>query len=210
MMRKLKPIFVQQELLDRRLQVFSPLEFSRIFQVSLRATQEFLKRYSKPNAGLFYKLRNGLYCLKTHHPSSYLLANKIYRPSYVSLDTALAHYGMIPEIVYSVTSVTTKATREFTTPWLIFDYQKIKRQAFTGYRPMEIDGTTVLIAEPEKALVDFLYFVDLKQRLLNDRLDLKKISLQKALHYAKIFNRPSLVRLVKQLYARRNIPQKIF
>lgn len=210
MVRKLKPVIVQRELVECRLRVFSPLEFSRIFKVSLRATQGFLKRYSKPKAGLFYKLRNGLYCLKTHLPPSYLLANKIYNPSYVSLDTALSYYGMIPETVYSVTSVSTKTTREFTTPWLVFSYQKIKRQAFTGYRPMEIDGATVFIAEPEKALVDFLYFVDLKQRLLNDRLDLRKISLQRALEFAELFSRPSLIKLVKQLYARRNIPQKIY
>lgn len=210
MMRKLKPISIQQGLLNHRLRVFSPLEFSRIFQVSLRATQEFLKRHSKPDAELFYKLRNGLYCLKTHLPSPFLIANKIYSPSYVSLSTALSHYHIIPETVYSVTSVTTKATREFTTPWLIFSYQKIKRQAFTGYRPIEINGATVFIAEPEKALVDFLYFVDLKQRLLNDRLNLKTISFKKALHYAELFNRPSLVKLVKKLYAGRNVPQRIY
>ena len=210
MVRKLKPIQVQQELIRRGLRVFSPLEFSRILRVSLRATQEFLKRHSKPEAELFYKLRNGLYCLQTHLPPSYLLANKIYNPSYVSLDTALSHYDMIPETVYSITSVTTKATREFTTPWLVFDYQKIKKPAFTGYRPMEIDGSTVFIAEPEKALVDFLYFVDLKQRLLNDRLDLRKISLHKALEFAAYFNRPSLIKLLKELYAQRNIPQRIY
>ncbi len=64
-------------------------------------------------------VRRGLYVAiapDTPRPESFLLANHVYGPSYVSMDSALSFYGMIPERVYEISSATTKTSRQFRTP----------------------------------------------------------------------------------------------
>src|SRR3990167_2822579 len=108
MERKLKPIEVQSKLQGKAIRLFSPEEFRRFFRVTLRAAQEFIKDHGQD---LFLKLRNGLYALRTEPPHELEIANRLYEPSYVSFEYALAHHGVIPETVYTVTSATTKITR---------------------------------------------------------------------------------------------------
>lgn len=210
MIRNLKPLKVLKTLQNQNLLVFSPYEFMRAFGVSLDAARQFLKNHSKDESGLFMKVKNGMYALRAHLPPAYLLANKMLVPSYVSLETALSHYSIIPEIVYTITSVTTKLRREFTTPWLAFSYQQIKRHAFTGYTQHKEDGIVTLVAEPEKALVDYLYFADLGKREPNDRLNLSKLSREKVEDYARLFGRKSLFRLIENVYADQEKPRRIY
>ena len=210
MVKKLKPLLVQQTLLKIQLLVFTPLEFQRVFSVTLRAAQGFLNDHSQGEDSLFMKLKNGLYTLRTNLPSEYLVANKLYSPSYVSLETALSHYHIIPETVYTVTSVTTKTTREFVTPWLTFSYQKIKLSAFTGYTPRREKGTIVHIAEPAKAVADYLYYVDLKKTQLNDRLNLRRVPRSHVLEFGQLFERESLMQLISQVYANSRKSRQIY
>jgi predicted transcriptional regulator of viral defense system len=208
MVQKLNRLEVEEKLKSLGLAVFTPKELRGIFGVSENTASAFLS--SNVASGLFLKLRNGFYVLKDSHPSHYLIANKLYQPSYVSLEYALSHYGIIPETVYGVTSVTTKATREFETPVGSFSYQRIKQGAFTGYTLRQIHGEKVLIAEAEKALADYLYFVDLKKVSLNDRLELKNISRKKLAGYVKMFDRDSLLKLTDHVYAEYRKPRKIY
>ncbi|WP_176231845.1 type IV toxin-antitoxin system AbiEi family antitoxin domain-containing protein [Candidatus Hakubella thermalkaliphila] len=144
-------------------------------------------------------MRNGLYALTSNLPSELLIANKLYQPSYISLEYALSYHHLIPETVYTITSATTKPTREFEALDKIYHYYKIKREAFLGYEPKKIDGVTVLIAEPEKALVDYLYFVSLKKKALNERLTTKNLNRRKVLEYAEAFKREGLLRLMEKI-----------
>ncbi|MBI5466487.1 MAG: hypothetical protein HY974_04315 [Candidatus Kerfeldbacteria bacterium] len=208
MVQKLKRIEVEERLKDAGVDVFTPREFRDIFGISDNTASTFIKR--NLNSGLFIKLRNNYYTLKDSNPSLYLIANKLYQPSYVSLENALAYYGMIPEVVYTITSITTKPTREFTTPKGVFSYQRIKQIAYTGYSPKRVEGGVVLFADPEKALADYLYFVDLKKVSLNDRLTLKPINKKKLVQMAKLFRRPSLLRLIERVYAEQRKPRKIY
>lgn len=196
MERKLKPLTVQETLREKRVQLFSPEEFRRIFFVSLRAAQEFVKDHQKD---LFVKLRKGLYALRTDLPDELEIANKLYRPSYVSFEYALAHYGVIPEAVYSVTSATTRITREFRVLGKSYEYCRIKKEAYTGYQTEKRGAVTVLIAKPEKALADYLYFVDLKLRTLNERLNLRKLNKRAVLDYARRFQRKTLLGLLERV-----------
>ena len=196
MERKLKPIIVQQVLKDKGMRLFSPVEFQRSFAVSLRAAQEFIKDHSHD---LFLKVRNGLYALRIDLPSDGAIANRLYAPSYISFEYAMSRYGLIPESVYAITSATTRITRTFTVNNKSFEYAHIKKQAFRGYRAEKIDGVTVLMAEPEKAFVDYYYFVDLKLRRHNDRLNTRPLNKKIAMEYAALFNRPSLLKLVKEV-----------
>jgi predicted transcriptional regulator of viral defense system len=196
MERKLKPIYVQQHLQAKGVRLFSPADFRRIFGVSLRATQEFIKDHCDD---LFLKVRNGLYALRIDQPRDEVIANRLYAPSYISFEYALSRYGIIPESVYTITSATTRITREFVVNNKSFTYSHIKKQAYRGYRTEKIGGMTVLMAEPEKALVDYLYFVNLKRKTLNERLTIRKLKKKAVLEYAKLFSRKNLIKLVKEI-----------
>ncbi len=196
MTRKLKPIQVQETLKEKGIRLFSPEEFRRLFSVTLRASQEFIKDHQED---LFIKLRNGLYGLKADPPAELEIANRLYLPSYVSFEYALAHYRIIPESVYTITSATPKITREFTVQGKSFEYYRIKKEAYRGYRSEKKGPRTILIAEPEKALADYLYFVDLKRRTLNERLNLRNIKKKSTLSYTSFFKRKSLTKLVRSV-----------
>ncbi|OGM89726.1 hypothetical protein A2108_01255 [Candidatus Wolfebacteria bacterium GWA1_42_9] len=208
MIKKLKRIEVEEKLKSLGLEVFTPREFRDVFGVPSEIASVFISHNA--DSGLFLKLRNGFYMIKDSHPSHYLIANKLYEPSYVSLEKALSHYNIIPEVVYSITSVTTKISREYSTPLGVFSYQRIKKEAFTGYNLQQIDRAKVLYAEAEKALADYLYFVDLKKVSLNDRLDLKNINKSKLIKYVKLFDRPRMLNLVKEIYVEYRKPRKIY
>lgn len=208
MAQKLKRLKVEEKLKTLGLEVFTPQEFKGIFNVSIKTATNFIS--SNLKSGLFVKLRNRFYSLEDSHPSRDFIANKLYQPSYISLESALAHYQIIPEVVYGNTSVTTKPTREFQTPIGNFSYHQIKIRAFTGYGLKLIDRDKVLIAEPEKALADYLYFVDLKKVSLNDRLKLGKIRKKELIGFAKLFKRPSMLKLVEQIYAESKKSRKIY
>jgi len=209
MTKKLNPIKVQRELIKRGVPMFSPLEFRRVFGVNKNTANFFINYHLK--TGLFLKIRNGLYILADHPSNHYLIANRLYEPSYVSFDTALSFYGLIPETIYTITSATTKTTREFKVRDIRFVYHKIKKKIFTGYKAMKYLDSTILIAEPEKALADYLYFVALKKRGLHyERLDLKKIKKAKLLSYIKIFKQPRIIKLVKKIYVESRQPKRIY
>lgn len=196
MERKLKPITVERMLRGKGVRLFSPEEFHRLFGVTLRAAQEFIKDH---NRDLFVKLRNGLYALQFELPHELEIANRLYGPSYVSLEYALAYYRFIPETVYTVTSATTKITRQFTVQGKNYEYSRIKRRAYAGYRLIKEGQAKILMAVPEKAIVDYCYFVDLKLKSLNDRLRVSKVNAKEALRYAHLFDRKSLVRFVREI-----------
>jgi predicted transcriptional regulator of viral defense system len=208
MVKKLNRIHVQERLKDSGLVIFTPREFYDVFGIPPKTGAVFISRNLK--SGLFLKLRNNYYMLKDSRPPLYAIANKLYQPSYVSLESALSHYGIIPETVYAVTSVTAKPTREFKTPQGVFSYQRIKKSVFGGYNPVSIEGNIVLLAQPEKALADYLYFVDLKKVSLNDRLNLKNIRKGKLLKFIGTFRRASLRKKVKEMYAQQGQPRKIY
>ena len=90
------------------------------------------------------------------------LANLIYGPSYISLEYALSFYGLIPERVEMVTSVTNKRNKLFNTPVGIFSYRYINPSIYSyGITLHKVDQHhSILIAEKEKAFSDMLYFSD--------------------------------------------------
>lgn len=204
---------VNLEIFNRRLKgggfwIFTSLDVRRVFGVSKVAATFLLHRYAK--RGLITRLKVGLYRFSDATLPEFYIANRLYSPSYISLDAALSFYGIIPETVYSITSVTPKGTREFTTGGIRYSYQKIKKGAFEGYRATSYQGKTILIAEQEKALADYLYFIDLKKREFSyERINLKKINRTKLHAYIELFHRPGLEALVKKIYAEYRKPKRI-
>jgi len=128
---------------------------TRLADVRLR-----LSRWTQ--AGKLIQLRRGVYSLADPYrkirPEPFLLANALKPASYVSLQSALAYYGMIPEYVPVVTSVTTGRPEEVDTPLGRFLYRHVKTSWFFGYRQVELtSGQVAFIAQPEKALLDLAY-----------------------------------------------------
>lgn len=114
--------------------------------------------------GHLVQLRRGLYALappyrKTEaHP--FLVANRLVRGSYVSLQSALAHHGLIPEHVPVTTSVTTGRPQHRENPFGTFEYHHCSPTRLTGYRVEKLDGgQEALVATPAKALADLVHLV---------------------------------------------------
>jgi len=119
-----------------------------------------LTRWEK--LGLVLKLKKGLYILDSSerkiNPSVMFIANQLYSPSYLSIEYALGFYDLIPERVEIITSVTTKKTAVFKNNFGTFTYQHLKTSCFNGFRELKDQmNLPFFIAEPEKAIVDFLY-----------------------------------------------------
>ncbi len=117
-----------------------------------------LDRWAKKN--YLRKIKRGYYTLSQQRIDEdflYFTANRIYAPSYISLETALKYYGLIPEEVFQLTSISTKKTTKFFTPVGNFSYRHLKPGLFFGYRIVEFGDRNLLIAEPEKAILDYLY-----------------------------------------------------
>lgn len=86
-----------------------------------------------------------------------LIANHIYHPSYVSFNYALREYGLIPERVFAIKSMTTGRSREISTSLGEFSYQQCKPEYFQiGITMKQEDDITYMIATPEKALCDLI------------------------------------------------------
>lgn len=112
-------------------------------------------------AGKIIRLKKGLYVVNPKVSrvslSSELIANHLYAPSYVSMQTALRYYGLIPEAVYTTQSMTLKHSRNFDTPIGRFEYQRMTREAFgIGITSINKHSYAFLIATPEKALCDLI------------------------------------------------------
>lgn len=197
--QKIQPLDVADTLQEKGILVFTPQEFSRFFKTSPRQTRYFLETYTKRS--FLVRLKKNLYALKMKLPSEEIIANALYKPSYLSLEYVLSRHGIIPESTYSITSVTTRATANFSVIGKEFLYRKIKKASYIGYVPEKIDGKTIFIAEPEKALTDYLYFVSLGRKTLNNRLDVRRLNKKKALVYAKLYQRKNLKELVEQVWA---------
>lgn len=114
--------------------------------------------------GYLVKLRNGIY-LFTDEKNNLIpeeVGGALYGPSYVSLEKALSIYGLIPEMVYSITLVTPKPTRRYKTKAGNFIFRQVKPSLFFGYRQQQGRSRAYLLAEPEKALLDLLYLNRIK------------------------------------------------
>jgi len=117
----------------------------------------------------------------------YRISNCIYQPSYVSLESALAYYHLIPEAVYTQKAITTKKTIAYRTHIGTFDFRNVKPILFFGYTIQHKDRLPILIAEMEKAVLDFLY-LNSSLRSIEDieSLRLNRAELINSLDWAKL------------------------
>lgn len=157
--------------------------------------------------GLISRISNGYYIFSDTQKNDFLAyyaSNKTYHPSYISLESALAHYGLIPEAVFSTTCITTLHKKKSETPLGLFTYTQIHPSLYFGYTLLEYQGKQITMAEPEKAFLDYLYTHkdfntagDMESLRINPDIFEEKIS-QKKLHtYLEAFHNKRLTKRVQ-------------
>lgn len=157
--------------------------------------------------GYIQKIRNNYYSFSTTPKDEtflYVASNKIYAPSYISFESALAYYNVIPEGVYTITAVSTLKTNIFSTPLGDFTYNHLKPILFFGYRLIKNNTHFFKIAELEKTILDYIY---LKHKLTSsddfgalrwNKEVLKQLDLKQLANYQILFNSKALNERVNQ------------
>ena len=143
--------------------------------------------------------------LKINEAVLFLIANKIYSPSYISLEMAFSYYNLIPEAVYGVTSVTSNKTNNFKTDLGVFGYRRLKPELMFGYKLVEYKNQSFRIAEIEKAVLDYFY-LNTHLKTENDFIEMRFNSeefkvlanIDKLNKYLKAFNNKALEKRIKR------------
>jgi predicted transcriptional regulator of viral defense system len=135
------------------------------------------------------------------------IANRIYAPSYVSFEMALAYYGLIPESVYGITSASTRKTMHFKTTIGEFSYRAIRPKLYFGFEYLTGNSRHAKIASPEKALLDYFYLHPelsdadgFKEMRVSREVVSEKINHKKLMSYAGVYTQKSLKRRVEAFW----------
>ena len=135
-----------------------------------------------------------------------MIANKIYSPSYVSLESALSYYGFIPEAVFQITSITSRKTHNIQTDISNFNYRSIHKRLFWGYSLNTKTSYRFFIADPEKTILDYLYLnphlddiKSLKELRFNQEIFNNLLNISKLKKYLKIFSHTRLLKTTTKL-----------
>jgi predicted transcriptional regulator of viral defense system len=189
-----------------------PVFSSSLFDVvDVSASQFRLQIVRWVNAGKLIQLRRGLYVLNRPYrkiePHPFLIANRLRKASYVSLQSALAYYGMIPEHVPVVTSITAGRPEELQTGLGAFGFRHVQKSLFAGYQTVNVaPGQSAFLATPEKALLDLIYLSPggdgaafIEELRLQGTAALSSTALTAA---ARPFDSPKIERAVAEICAR--------
>lgn len=170
---------------DSRLSFFTIKTLKDILEVRKESSLfPVIKRLLQ--VGLLVKIERDKYLLKGAKVHDFALANFIYRPSYISFESALNFYGILSQFPYEVTSVSSKKTVKKTFESKVFVYNHIKMDLFWGYKKQD----NFLIAFPEKALLDQLYLTAKGYKNISlGEYDLSRISTLRLKKYLRKYSR---------------------
>ena len=198
---------MQYQTLKEQLKDFPVFSISDIRKIEPNFHRRRLNEWQDKN--YIKKLRRGFYMFTDttlNEEVLFLIANRLYTPSYVSFESALSYYGLIPEGVYSITSACGRKTSSFHTPIAEFVYRRIKPQLLFGYSLQKQGLQTYKIAEIEKAVLDYLYLnpniiqdADFYEWRFNSQEFLSRANISKLNEYAKAFNNKSLIKRLEKL-----------
>jgi len=171
-------------------------------KVSPAAIRLQLGRWVK--SGRIIQLRRGLYAIAPPYqkiaPHPFHIANRLQRGSYISLQSALAFHGMIPEGVHQNLSVTSGRPGQFSTPLGNFVFRHIKPDLLRGYHLLDLDGQQAWVASPVKALLDLVYLqagADSQAYLDELRLqNLDQLDVDLLASYRQVFGSPKMNRAI--------------
>lgn len=170
-------------------------DFSRLLNIDNRQTL-YKKVARLEKAQIIQKLIKGKYLFLFQHVNDYTLANFLYQPSYISLESALSFHGIITGFPYQTTSVSIKPTKSIEIGKKEFVYSQIEKGLFWGYEKQD----DFLLADKEKALLDYIYFgIKGLRNLSFDEMDFSEINKNKLAGYTKKINNKQVTKVVKNI-----------
>lgn len=192
--------------LKTQLKDFPVFSIKDIEKVDLSFHKQRLSEWQKKD--YVKKICKGFYIfsdLAINEPTLFTIANRVYEPSYISLEMALSIYGIIPEAVYGITSATSQKTKNLKSPVGDFIYRHIQPDFMFGYELREHDGHHHQIAELEKAILDYLYLnskINDNESFEGMRFNVselkERLSIEKFNKYLEAFHNKSLARRAKK------------
>lgn len=180
---------------EKEISLFTLEDFARIFNIKNENTlYKKIQRLEKKK--IIKKLIKGKYYFVFNQPDDFLMANFLYYPSYISLESALSFYGIITGFPYRITSISIKKARKIIIDNKEFSYSKIKNDLYWGFEKKD----KFLIAEPEKAFLDYFYFASKGLTNLDfDDFYLKTINKKKLLLYVSRFKEKKLLKIIEKI-----------
>lgn len=158
-MKKIEAIQILQK---SKRKLFSLSDIKKLLKIASDNTA-YKQAAGLIRAGVLERASKGIYILASNKPSDFELANFLYKPSYVSLDSALNYYGILIQSPHQIISVTSNFAKRIEAGGKEFVYIHLNQKYYSDYQ--QVDG--FLIATPEKALIDALFFVALGRGSLN-------------------------------------------
>jgi predicted transcriptional regulator of viral defense system len=180
---------------QKRVTFFEVADAEKIFGIKKRKTlYELLRRLER--AGVVNRIIKGEYHFSFKEFNDFELANFLINPSYISLESALSFYGILSQFPYSIISVTPLKSKKINYQEKEYEFLHLDSKYFFGF----VKKDKFLIATPEKALLDELYFVAKKLRKIHfEDLDLKLIDKKKFKNLLKKYKFLPLQNLIKKL-----------
>lgn len=185
---------------------FMVLSANDILKIDSDFHKQRLSEWQKK--GYIKKITKGYYIfsdLEINESALFIIANKIFEPSYVSLEMALSYYGLIPESVYGITSITSRKTYKFASSVGRFSYCHIKPELMFGYKLVNYQNHNFKIAEIEKAILDYFYINsklktegEFEELRINKDTFQEKVDAEKFKKYLAQFNNKALEKRVNQ------------
>ncbi|HKZ35294.1 MAG TPA: hypothetical protein VJ242_01140 [Patescibacteria group bacterium] len=192
-MESISTVDLSRKFSQLRLKFITPqLLASLINRGNKHTIYKILERLEKYK--ILTRLNKGKYLVADADVTEFEIANYLIKPSYISLESALAHYGILSQFTYSITSVSTQKARKISVINREFEYSKITSAFFWGYKTQ--NGS--LIADPEKACLDYLYLAakSLRNPEINE-WDLTSINKNRFKDYAGKIKFAPLQKLLK-------------
>lgn len=194
-MERLGQTEIIQKLSSKNLSLFTITDFKKFFSIQKDNTAyKIIERLTKGR--ILKKLTKKRYLFSLAFVDDFQIANFLYPPSYISLESALCFYGIITQFPYQITSITFKKTKTIDALNKEFAYFHIKQNLFFGYEKKE----NFLIALPEKALFDYLYFCSKGlKNFEQDDFDLREIDKKRFSEFLKMAKDKKLNKFFKSI-----------
>jgi len=180
---------------QKKVSLFDITDAKKIFGIKKENTlYKFLQRLEK--SGAISRINKGKYHFLFKEISDFELANFLISPSYVSLESALSFYGILPQFTYTITSITPLKSQKIIYREKEYEFAHLDSKYFFGF----VKKDKFLIATPEKALLDELYFVAKKLRKIHfEDLDFKSIDKKKFKSLSRKYKFLPIQNLIKKL-----------
>lgn len=178
---------------EKDIKFLTKTDLVRLFNInSPNTAYKLLQRLEKKQ--IIQRVIKGIYLVTANQVTDFEIANAIYQPSYLSLETVLNYYGILPQFPFSITSITLKKSKSFVFRKQ-FEYAHIANKFYWGF----VKDKNFLIATPEKALLDTLYLVLKGMRNLSfGELDFSSLNHSLLKTYCKKMNQSFLTKYLRE------------